>query len=189
MRAGMKSEWNNDSSGAPGKRRHGDRGGPGARRAHNPGARPHGQSEQMELRAISLKAAMRIVDEWHRHLERPQGGKAAIAAWNDGQLVGVAIVGRPISRVEDKGEIGEVIRVATNGTPNACSFLYARAKRLIQALGFRRARTKTLPTESGASLRAVSAKELGVTTAQSWDRENRRRAEKAPIVEKLRWEL
>lgn len=144
----------------------------------------------MELRPISIKDAMRIVDEWHRHLERPQGARVALAAWHDGRLVGVALIGNPIARLEAKHwDIAEVTRVATDGTPNASSFLYARAKRAAQAIGFRRVRTKTLPTESGGSLRAVSAKELGTTTAQSWDRENRRREQRAPVCPKLRWEL
>lgn len=82
----------------------------------------------------------------------------------------------------------EVIRVATNGTDNACSFLYARAKRAAQALGFVRVITKTLPEESGASLRAVEAKHYGDSRAEQWDRVNRRRAAVA-MTPKLQWEL
>ena len=133
---------------------------------------------------------MRIVDEWHRHLEKPQGARFAVAAWHDGQLVGVALVGNPQARMTAKDKTAaEVIRVATNGTPNACSFLYARAKRAAQALGFVRVLTKTLPEESGASLRAVGATERGLTRAESWDRVNRRREQTAPVCQKLRWEL
>lgn len=119
----------------------------------------------MELRDITIRAAKRIVADWHRHLDKPQGAKFAIAAWKDGRLV------------------------ATDGTPNACSFLYTRAKRAAQALGFKRVLTKTLPEESGASLRAVAAKCHGLSRGGSWDRVNRRRAEKAPTQQKVRWEL
>lgn len=144
----------------------------------------------LELRPVSLKAAKRIVAEFHRHLPEVVGARFAIAAWLDGRCVGVALVGNPIARVEAEAwDIAEVTRVATDGTPNACSFLYSRAKRAAQALGFRRIRTKTLPNESGASLRAVEARRIGVTRAQSWDRSNRRRARNAPEVQKLRWEL
>ena len=133
---------------------------------------------------------MRIVDEWHRHLEKPQGARFALAAWHDGRLVGVALVGNPQARMTAKDKTAaEVIRLATDGTPNACSFLYARAKRAAQALGFVRVLTKTLPEESGASLRAVGATEKGFTRAGSWDRVNRRRAQTAPVCQKLRWEL
>lgn len=144
----------------------------------------------MELRPISIKAAMRIVDEWHRHLEKPQGARFAIAAWHGGQLVGVALVGNPQARMTAKDKtVAEVIRVATNGTPNACSFLYARAKRAAQALGFVRVKTKTLPEESGASLRAVGATFEGESRGGPWDRVNRHRQSTAPTCQKLRWEL
>jgi hypothetical protein len=144
----------------------------------------------MELRPISIKAAMRVVDEWHRHLERPQGARFAIAAWHDGQLVGVALVGNPQARMTAKEKTtAEVIRVATDGTPNACSFLYARAKRAAQALGFVKVKTKTLPEESGASLRAVGAEYQGLSRGGTWDRVNRHRKQTAPTCQKLNWEL
>lgn len=148
----------------------------------------------MQLRPITIRAAKRVVSELHRHLEPPQGAVFALSVWNDGQLVGVALVGRPVARMtalkgerEHKPAI-EVIRVATDGTRNACSFLYARAKRAAQALGYVRVLTKTLPAESGASLRAVGARLEGETRAQQWDRANRRRSMK-PMTPKLRWDL
>lgn len=144
----------------------------------------------MELRPISIKAAMKVVDDWHRHLERPQGARFAISAWHDGQLVGVALVGNPQARMSARDKtMAEVIRVATDGTPNACSFLYARAKRAAQALGFVRVKTKTLPEESGASLRAVGATYEGLSRGGTWDRVNRHREQTAPTCQKLRWEL
>src|SRR6185295_15298464 len=142
----------------------------------------------MELRPISIKAAMRIVDEWHRHLERPQGARFAISAWHDGKLVGVALVGNPQARMSARHwENAEVIRVATDGTDNACSFLYGKAKHAANALGFRRVLTKTLPEESGASLRAVQATKLGLSRGGTWDRVNRRRRQTAPTCQKLQW--
>jgi hypothetical protein len=145
----------------------------------------------MELRPISLKAAMQFVDEWHRHLERPQGGKVAIAAWKGDKVVGVAIIGRPTSRMSQRDwSKAEVTRVASDGTRNVCSFLYARAKRAAQAIGYRRVFTKTLLSESGDSLRAVGARCLGETKGEQWDRENRRRRRQAIYEQpKLRWEL
>ncbi len=144
----------------------------------------------MELRPISIKAAMRIVRDWHRHLDAPQGARFAIAAWHEERLVGVALGGNPPARMDARDwQKVEIIRVATDGTPNACSFLYGKAKHAAQALGFRRVLTKTLPEESGASLRAVQAKECGLTAGGSWDRVNRHRQDKAPTVQKLRWEL
>jgi hypothetical protein len=80
----------------------------------------------MELRPISVKHARAFVTEHHRHHDAPRGAKFCLAAWHGGQLVGVAMVGRPVSRMLDNGTTAEVIRVATDGTRNACSFLYGR---------------------------------------------------------------
>ena len=144
----------------------------------------------MELRPVTIKQAMRIVAEWHRHLDAPQGARFALSAWHDGRLVGVALVGNPQARMTAREKTAaEVIRVATDGTPNACSFLYARAKRAAQALGFVRVLTKTLPEESGASLRAVGATYHGLTRGGQWDRANRRRAVTEHDQPKMRWEL
>ena len=145
----------------------------------------------MELRPTTIKAAMRVVADWHRHLDKPQGARFALSAWHEGRCVGVALVGNPQARMtatKDKAA-AEVIRVATDGTPNACSFLYARAKRAAQALGFVRVLTKTLPEESGASLRAVGAECKGESRGGQWDRANRRRAPAKNPQPKIRWEL
>jgi hypothetical protein len=65
----------------------------------------------MTLKPISLRHARAFVAGVHRHHDAPQGGKFALAAWHDAQLVGVAIVGRPVSRMLDDGLTAEVIRV------------------------------------------------------------------------------
>jgi hypothetical protein len=142
----------------------------------------------MDLRPISLRQARRFVTEVHRHHEAPQGGKFALAAWSSGELVGVAIVGRPVSRRLDNGLTAEVIRVATDGTRNACSFLYVRAKRAAQAMGYRKILTYTLPEESGDSLRAVAWTRAGVAGGGSWSKPSRPREDKHPTQEKIRWE-
>jgi len=124
----------------------------------------------------------------HRHHDAPQGGKFALAAWHESQLVGVAIVGRPVSRMLDDGWTAEVIRVATDGTRNASSFLYTKAKRAAQAMGYIKVITYTLPEESGASLRAVAWTRLGVAGGGSWHRASRPRLDHTPMQEKILWE-
>jgi hypothetical protein len=129
------------------------------------------------------------VTAFHRHHEAPQGGKFALAAWHEGQHVGVAIVGRPVSRVFDDGWTAEVIRVATDGTPNACSFLYSHAKRAAQAMGYTRVITYTLAEESGASLRAVAWKRVGLAGGGSWRCAARPDAHDThPMQDKILWE-
>ena len=70
------------------------------------------------------------------------------------RLVGVAIAGRPLARMTDQDRTLEVLRICTDGTQNACSFLYGAVRRAAFAMGFARVVTFTLPEEGGASLRA-----------------------------------
>jgi hypothetical protein len=142
----------------------------------------------LELRPISVRHASAFVTEHHRHHDAPQGAKFALAAWHDGQLVGVAMVGRPVSRRLDNGTTAEVIRVATDGTRNACSFLYGAAKRAAQAMGYRKVLTYTLEDEGGASLRAVGWNRVGVAGGGSWSVPSRPREDHHPLQTKIRWE-
>lgn len=142
----------------------------------------------MQLRPISVRAASAFVAEHHRHHDAPQGAKFALAAWDGDVLVGVAMVGRPVSRRLDNGMTAEVIRVATDGTRNACSFLYGAAKRAAQAMGYRKVLTYTLEEEGGASLRAVGWNRVGVAGGGSWSRVSRPRESHHPEQTKIRWE-
>lgn len=142
----------------------------------------------LTLKPINLRLARAFVTAVHRHHDAPQGGKFALAAWHGETLVGVAIVGRPTSRALDDGWTAEVIRVATNGTRNASSFLYSKAKRAAQAMGYRKVITYTLPEESGASLRAVGWARMGVAGGGTWHRASRPRLDKHPTQDKIRWE-
>jgi hypothetical protein len=77
------------------------------------------------------------------------GRKFALGAAVDGKLVGVAIAGRPVARKLDDGKTLEILRVCTNVTPNACSFLYGRVKRIAHLKGYEKVITYTLEEESG----------------------------------------
>ena len=66
----------------------------------------------------------------------------------------MAIVGRPVSRHLDDGKTLEVTRLCTDGTRNACSFLYAACAREAKRRGYDKIITYILMSESGASLRA-----------------------------------
>lgn len=149
----------------------------------------------MRLKPISLREAARFVAEVHRHHEAPQGAKFAIAAWHANlgepteRLVGVAMVGRPVSRMLDNGTTAEVIRVATDGTRNANSFLYGAAKRAARAMGYIKVITYTVVEESGASLRAVGWHRVGVAGGGHWRRAGRPHAKDThPLQRKIRWE-
>ena len=105
---------------------------------------------------LTLKAANRFIAEHHRHHgEFPPGlDYFRIGASVEGSLVGVAIVSRPTNRNSDDGLTCEVSRCATDGTRNACSFLYGASAKIARLMGFSRIITYTLDDESGSSLRA-----------------------------------
>lgn len=136
-----------------------------------------------------LDEANAFVRQHHRHHGVARGYKFALAvAAEDEQIHGVAIVGRPIARHKQDGMTLEVTRVATDGTKNACSMLYAAAWRAARAMGYRKLITYTFASESGVSLRAAGWVIVGSVTKQSWDRPSRPRVDKTPLQDKLRWE-
>jgi hypothetical protein len=82
--------------------------------------------------------------------------KFALGVAEGDELVGVAMVGRPVARHFDDGLTLEVNRTAVaDGVRNANSLLYGAAWRAAKALGYRRLITYTQAGESGASLRAA----------------------------------
>jgi len=96
---------------------------------------------------------------WERDAWR-QGALFAIGAEVGGELIGVIIVGRPVSRHYDNGHTCEVTRccVVDGAQKGACSFLYQSAWRAAKAMGYSRMITYTLQSESGASLRGAGWK-------------------------------
>jgi len=143
----------------------------------------------LALGPISLKDANAFVAEHHRHHKPVRGHRFAIAAYSRDDMVGVVIVGRPVSRCVDATKYCEVTRLCTNGHRNACSFLYAAARRAAASLGYARLLTYTLPSEGGASLKAAGFDLVATTRGGSWDTPARRRIDQAPITPKHRWEI
>lgn len=145
---------------------------------------------RLQLLPISLWEARAFVGKEHRHRKKIRGGKFALGATFKGQLVGVVIVGRTTGPTSDRLR-AEVTRLATNGHHNACSFLYRRARRVVQAMGYTSLKTYNLTTESGASLRAIGAQREFFVKAREWNRRKRPRAHQggSQSVDKWRWEL
>lgn len=112
-------------------------------------------SGRLELVPVSFADACAFVAMHHRHHQPPIGHKFSIGVALDGVLVGVAMVGRPVSRMYDDGATLEVNRTATDGTPDANSMLYGAAWRAAKALGYSRLITYTQEGETGASLRGA----------------------------------
>lgn len=140
------------------------------------------------LQPLTLRAARTYVNEIHRHHKAPQGGLFAIGAALDGVLVGCVIVGKPVARMNDDGATAEVTRLASDGSKNVCSLLYAAAWRTARGMGYRRLITYTLVTEPGTSLRAAGWKLIGQAGGGKWSRPSRPRLDDHPTELKLRWE-
>jgi hypothetical protein len=106
---------------------------------------------------LTLPTANLVVERIHRHHAAIPAGFVwwAVGAVAGGELVGVAIAGRPTNRNNDDGQTVEVLRVATDGTPNAPSALLGACARAAKAIGARRVITYTLDSEGGASLRGA----------------------------------
>jgi hypothetical protein len=81
-------------------------------------------SGKMTIERLDLGEANAFVREYHRHHKPVIGHLFSIGAALDGVIVGVAIVGRPVARGRDDGVTAEITRLATDGTRNACSFLW-----------------------------------------------------------------
>lgn len=138
---------------------------------------------------MELKDANAYIAAHHRHHGPVVGHKFSLGVvGDDQQLHGVTTVGRPVARPLQDGWTLEVNRVATDGTPNACSCLYGAAWRAARALGYRRLVTYTLETEPGTSLRAAGWREVGRVAGRSWSVPSRPRVDKHPLLPKVRWE-
>lgn len=108
---------------------------------------------RLTLIPMELKDANAFVDMLHRHHKHTQGHRFSIGCIDEDNVVhGVAIVGRPVSRYTNHHTTLEVTRLCTDGTPNACSFLYSAAARIGRALGYKKIQTFILETEPGTSL-------------------------------------
>jgi hypothetical protein len=137
-------------------------------------------------RPVDQREANAFVLNFHRHNKPVVGARFSIGAEHDGELVGVAIVGRPTARKMQDGRTAEVTRccVRDHAPKGCCSFLYAASWRAWRAMD-------TLQSEGGASLRGAGWKivaELKPGSPNAW--QSRPDREWQPIVgqAKFRWE-
>jgi len=103
---------------------------------------------------VEFSIAAEFINRHHRHCAAPVGHIFSLGCYMDGNLVGVAMCGRPVARRLDNGNNIEINRLCTDGTRNACSKLYSRCVRYAAAKGFKKVITYTLQSENGASLKA-----------------------------------
>lgn len=145
----------------------------------------------LELVPVTLAEANAFVGQKHRHHGKTAGHKFSVAVANTEtqEIVGVAIVGRPVSRFLDDGWTLEVNRLCTDGTKNACSMLYAAAWRAARAMGYKKLVTYILDSESGTSLKAAGWKCIGQAGGLRWTGKRRPQVDLCPAQMKIRWEV
>lgn len=146
---------------------------------------------------LTLREANDFVMSFHRHNGRTarDGGKFAIGATFGIELVGVAIVGNPISATFMDGFTAEVLRgcVRPDAPRNTNSFLYGACWRVWRAMGGRKLVTYTLQSESGASLRGAGWTCIAEVrpTADGWRKSDGLERQWQPVMgqQKFRWEI
>lgn len=148
----------------------------------------------LQLVPVTLRLANDFVSRHHRHSGRTarDGGKWATGAAYQGELIGIAIVGRPVARLLADEFTAEVLRLCTNDNApkGAASMLYGACWRAWKAMGGLKMVTYTLITEPGRSLHAAGWTKAAQCKGHSWNRPNRQREEKTIYkIDKIRWEV
>jgi|SRR3990167_848010 len=145
---------------------------------------------RLHIVPLELRDLNTLVSMLHRHHKPVQGHRFSIGARTEsGLLIGGASVGRPVARNGgNPSEVLEVTRLVTDGTPNACSFLYSAAARIGKALGYRHIQTYILASESGTSLRAAGWIDEGEAGGGQWKHtDGKPRRTDQPTEKKRRW--
>jgi len=143
----------------------------------------------LRIKHVELAEANDFVSKYHRHHKPVVGHRFSIACVIDDAIHGVAIVGRPVARMVDPSTTLEVTRLVTDGTANACSFLYGAAARAGKELGYSKIQTYILESETGITLKASGWKIAAVTQGGGWKHtDGKPRRTDQPTEKKVRWE-
>lgn len=146
-------------------------------------------SGKLQIQPITQREAFAFVARHHRHHDPPRGFKFAIGLNDGDNVIGVAIVGRPVARHMDNGWTAELTRCCVlEGHKNAASKLYAASWRAARSMGYARLITYTLRQETGTSVRAAGWRCLGEAGGGTWNRTARPRVDSHPLEQKTLWE-
>lgn len=144
----------------------------------------------LKIVPLELRELNDLVSKWHRHHKPVQGHRFSIGAMEGktGEIVGGCSVGRPVSRGVNPKTTLEVTRLVTDGTRNACSFLYSAAARIGREMGYQKIQTYILQDELGTSLLASGWSFEDVTQGGQWKHtDGKPRRTDQPVVKKQRW--
>jgi hypothetical protein len=144
---------------------------------------------KLKAKTLTLSQANDLVAKFHRHHKKVVGHRFSIGVKDENGVVhGAAIVGRPVGRKNPQYDWAEVTRLVTDGTKNACSFLYSRCARIATEMGFEKIQTFILESESGLSLKASGWEFEAWSDGGDWNVPSRggRRTDQ-PQERKQRW--
>lgn len=138
---------------------------------------------------VELAEANAFVAQLHRHHKPLHRVRFSVGAADEsGKLRGVAMAGRPVARAVNPKTVLEVSRVATDGCPNACSFLYGLVVRIARLMGYEKVQTYILASEPGTSLKAAGWRIEGKVDGRQWKHtDGRPRRTDQPTEDKVRW--
>ena len=134
---------------------------------------------------LTLGQANEMVARLHRHHKPVVGHRFSLGWQKDGELVGAAIVGRPVARMTSQYEACEVLRLVTDGTYNACSALYGACARVAKEMGFSFIQTFILESEPGTSLKASGWEREEISNSGNWTNRDGRQMDM--LGGKVRW--
>lgn len=135
----------------------------------------------------SFATVTAMIAKYHRHHDPSIGWMWGLMAWRDGWLVGVATVGRPVSRhLQDEGLL-EVTRLCTftRRRFRAASEMYRAVHVLCEDTPG--VITYTLESEKGESLIEAGWFDEGPAGGGSWSSPSRPRVDHHPTERKNRW--
>ena len=141
---------------------------------------------------ITLRDANSFVTAHHRHHDSVTGCKFAVGLCKtvngEDRLIGVAICGRPVSRMLDDGYTLEINRLCVTEDGNCCSMLYGACCRIAKEMGYRKIVTYILQSESGVSLKASNFRlEDDCCGGANWTGSRKRKDNAVPEEMKQRW--
>lgn len=154
-----------------------------------PEIQPVQKAVRLTVCPLTLRQANAMVLHLHRHHEPAHAHRWSIGVMRGAELCAAAIVGRPVAHRTPQYSVAEVTRLVTDGTPHACSKLYAACARVAKAMGFEEIQTFILRSESGVSLVAAGwTEDKRLTRGGSWNRPSRAgRRDDQPQEPKRRW--
>jgi hypothetical protein len=151
--------------------------------------------EKLYVVPCSKERAGEFIYYIHRHhLPLDYATYTIACCTSDGIVHGVGAIGRTTTQHLKLDGISnewiqEVRRVATDGTRNACSILYAHAWKLVSSIGYRALVSYTLPEEGGSSLRALGWQQVDNVGGNTWAHRSKRGYDIAPTGKKTRWQI